>query len=69
MDVLQCVQINLPQDLPLLTRFYNELMIPNFPLKEVRHTATARPSGLRNHSRLGMPSHLLLLSVRMFVGA
>lgn len=34
MDVLECVQLRLPQDKPMLERFYNELMIPNFPLKE-----------------------------------
>jgi hypothetical protein len=35
MDVLECVPIKLPEDAALLQRFYNELMIPNFPLKEV----------------------------------
>lgn len=36
MDVLECVSISRAEDAPLLERFYNELMIPNFPLKEVR---------------------------------
>jgi hypothetical protein len=34
MDVLECVHLRLPEDASLLHRFYTELMIPNFPLKE-----------------------------------
>jgi len=52
MDALECVPIRLPQDLPLLHRFYNELMIPNFPLKEelepVERWISALESSARN---------------------
>jgi monoamine oxidase len=32
MDIFSSVEIELPRDLTLLTRFYNELMKPNFPI-------------------------------------
>lgn len=45
MDVLECVSISTAEDAPLLERFYNELMIPNFPLKEV-----SRGRGMHNEA-------------------
>ena len=52
MDVLECLNLQMPQDGKMLERFYNELMIPNFPLKEASRTLLANCAAMRFAAKL-----------------
>lgn len=60
MDVLQCVSISKAEDAPLLERFYNELMIPNFPLKEVNTQQAHGTAAQHAQPRIHIPRPLSL---------